>query len=78
MRIKNPFLSLNKFEWGLFLTSVVVILASAFVSGKNSVLELASSLVGVTALIFVAKGLIIGQAMTVVFSFGIVEVLLLG
>ena len=68
MRIKNPFLSLNKFEWGLFLTSVVVILASAFVSGKNSVLELASSLVGVTALIFVAKGLIIGQAMTVVFS----------
>jgi len=68
MRFYNPFKSLNKFEWGLFLTSVVVIIGSAFFSGKNSVLELVSSLVGVTALIFVAKGLVVGQAMTVLFS----------
>lgn len=68
MRFSNPFKSLNKFEWGLFLTSVVVIIGSAFFSGKNSVLELVSSLVGVTALIFVAKGLVVGQAMTVLFS----------
>lgn len=68
MRFKNPFKTLNKFEWLLWSVSVFVILVSAFVSGKDSLLEIASSLVGVTALIFVAKGLIVGQAMTVIFS----------
>ena len=68
MRFKNPFKTLNKFEWLLWSVSVFVILVSAFVSGKDSLLEIASSLIGVTALIFVAKGLIVGQAMTVIFS----------
>ena len=68
MKLLNPFKKLNKFEWILWGASVITIIASAFLSGKGSVLETISSLVGVTALIFVAKGLIIGQALTVVFS----------
>lgn len=69
MKLKNPFKSLNLFEWILWGLSVVMIIVSSLISGKSSVLETISSLVGVTALIFVAKGFVIGQALTVVFSF---------
>lgn len=75
MKITNPFKSLNLFEWILWGASVLMIIVSSVVSGKSSALECISSLVGVTALIFVAKGLVIGQALTVVFSvmYGIVS-----
>ncbi len=75
MKIKNPFSHLNVFEWILFLTSVVTIMVSYFISGNGALLEMIASLIGVTALIFVAKGLIIGQALTVVFSvfYGIIS-----
>ncbi|MBQ7965624.1 MAG: nicotinamide mononucleotide transporter [Ruminococcus sp.] len=69
MKLKNPFKSLSLFEWVLWSISVVMIIVSSLISGKSSVLETISSFVGVTALIFVAKGLVIGQALTVVFSF---------
>lgn len=68
MILKNPFKSLNLFEWVLWGVSMLSIVVSAVVSGKSSLLETIASLVGVTALIFVAKGLVIGQALTVVFS----------
>ena len=75
MKIKNPFSHLNVFEWILFSTSVVTIIVSYFISGNGALLEMIASLIGVTALIFVAKGLIIGQALTVVFSvfYGIIS-----
>lgn len=75
MKFSNPFAQLSKFEWVLFLTSVVTIIASYLISGNSGLLEMISSLIGVTALIFVAKGLIIGQAMTVLFSifYGVVS-----
>lgn len=75
MKFSNPFKSLTLFEWILWGASIVMIIVSAVVSGRGSVLETVSSIIGVTALIFVAKGLIIGQALTVVFSilYGIVS-----
>ena len=75
MKFKNPFSHLKVFEWILFLTSVVTIIVSYFISGNGALLEMLASLIGVTALIFVAKGLIIGQALTVVFSvfYGIIS-----
>ncbi len=75
MKIKNPFSHLNLFEWILFSTSVVTIIVSYFISGNGALLEMIASLIGVTALIFVAKGLIIGQALTVMFSvfYGIIS-----
>ena len=75
MKVRNPFSQLNVFEWTLYLSSVVTIIASYIVSGNSGLLEMISSLIGVTALIFVAKGLVIGQALTVLFSifYGIVS-----
>ncbi len=75
MKIKNPFRDLTKFELVLWITSVIVVTASFLLSPAADYLTLAASLIGVTALIFVAKGYVIGQALTVVFAvfYGIIS-----
>ncbi len=75
MKIKNPFKTLKTHEWVFYLASVSSVVI-AFIIGKiaflnssgSTILTLAASLVGVTALIFVAKGAVIGQILTVAFS----------
>ena len=71
------FKTLTKFEKGLWLTSLAVTILSYLLSGGGDLLNLIASLIGVTALIFVAKGLVLGQLLTVVFSvfYGIISVL---
>lgn len=75
------FKTLTKFEWGLWITSVTVTLfsylLSHFLSGSGDFLNLIASLIGVTALIFVAKGHVLGQLLTVLFSvfYGIISIL---
>ena len=75
MKLKNPFKDLTKFELGLWLLSVAVIIASFAISGGDDVLTIIASLIGVTALIFVAKGYVLGQVLTVVFAifYGIIS-----
>ena len=60
--------SFTKFELGLWAVSVSVVTASFIIGGNLRVLTLIASLIGVTALIFVAKGDVTGQVLTVVFS----------
>lgn len=76
MKIKNPFKSLTKFETGLWLTSVTVILISSFFSGAEGVLSGVASLIGVTALIFIAKGMVAGQVLCIIFAlmYGIISI----
>jgi len=75
------FKTLTKFEKGLWLTSLTIVLVSYLLSflfsGNGDLLNLVTSLIGVTALIFVAKGHVLGQLLTVVFSvfYGIISVL---
>ena len=66
--MKNPFRDLNRFEKGLWLTSVLAIAGSAVLSGAVDALNVIASLIGVTALLFVAKGYVLGQVLTVVFA----------
>ena len=68
MKIYNPFRFLTKFEWALWILSACVVTASFLIGGRGGVLSLVASLLGVTALIFVAKGDVTGQLLTVVFS----------
>lgn len=70
---RRSFQNLSPFERGLWLFSFVLVLA-AFLWGKDLFL-LIGSVIGVTALIFVAKGDVLGQILTVVFSvfYGIVS-----
>ena len=75
MKLKNPFKDLTKFEFCLWLTSIIVIIVSFVISCGDDVLTIIASLIGVTALIFVAKGYVIGQVLTVVFAvfYGIIS-----
>ena len=75
MRIKNPFNDLTKFEMMLWIASVVVVIGSFVLSKGGDYMTLIASLIGVTALIFVAKGYVLGQVLTVVFAlfYGIIS-----
>ena len=73
--MKNPFKELKKFELWLWITSAVVVCVSFALSPDKDLMTLCASLIGVTALIFIAKGYVIGQVMCVGFSvlYGIIS-----
>lgn len=75
MKNLNPFKDLTKFEFTLWFTSVICIIISFLFSGNKDYLTLIASLIGVTALIFIAKGYVIGQVLTVLFAcfYGIIS-----
>ena len=68
MRFFKQFKELTKFELFLWLVSVAVVVGSFFAFGSKDYLTLASSLIGVTALIFLAKGMVIGQVLVIIFA----------
>lgn len=68
MKLHNPFNNLSKFEWLLWISSVLIVAGAFLLAGSFNWLTLAASLIGVTALIFVSKGHVFGQVLTVVFS----------
>jgi nicotinamide mononucleotide transporter PnuC len=68
MKIKNPFSTLTKFEWGLWAISSLGVLLSHLLSPQKDILSVIASLIGATALIFVAKGHVLGQLLTIVFA----------
>ena len=74
-RFKNPFKELTKFELTLWLCSLIVVTASFLIPENKDYLTLITSLIGVTALIFVSKGMVIGQLLCVVFAvfYGIIS-----
>lgn len=64
----NSLKSLNKFEIALWVCSVTAITA-AFIAVKNTnYLTLCASLLGVTSLIFIAKGNVLGQFLLLAFA----------
>ena len=67
--MKNQFrVSLTRFEWALWLVSVAVVAGTYIGFQAGDALSLIASLIGVTALIFVAKGHVLGQLLTIVFA----------
>ncbi len=75
MKTKTPFSDLNKFETALWAVSSISIILSFALSGGKDVLTLVASLIGVTSLIFLAKGYVVGQILMLVFSvlYGIIS-----
>lgn len=69
-KIRNPFKQLNRFEWTLWAVSAIMVIAAFLIPEKKDIPSLIASLIGVTALIFVAKGMVLGQALTVAFAVG--------
>lgn len=60
--------SMTKFEKILWIVSVCAIIISFFIFGGNAPLEMIVSIIGVTSLIFCAKGNFIGHIMGILFS----------
>ena len=75
MKFFQFFSTLTKFEWGLWLSSLVGVLVCTLLSPEFHVLSLIASLIGVTSLIFIAKGSWQGQILMVIFAtlYGIVS-----
>jgi len=75
MKLKRMLKNFTPFELMLWIGSAAVIAVSFLMMSADDYLTLAASLIGVTALIFCAKGYMIGQALIVVFSvfYGIIS-----
>lgn len=75
MDIVGSIKNLTKFEKLLWLCSVILVTLSFLIGNQQDWLTLISSLVGVTALIFVAKGDVLGQIISVIFAvfYGIIS-----
>ena len=73
--MKNPFARLDRFERILWITSVIVIALCTVLSPQKDFFSLVASLIGVTALIFIAKGYVIGQCLIIIFAslYGIIS-----
>ena len=69
MRILESFKNLSKKEMILWISSLSIIVLFFVIFKNNNYLTLVTSLIGATALLFVSKGDVIGQILTIVFSF---------
>lgn len=68
MKLNNPFSALNKFEWCLWIGSILTVTLVFLLSPDRDVTTWIGSLIGVTSLIFLAKGFVIGQALMIAFA----------
>ena len=75
MKLYNPFSRLTRFEWTLYIVSALVVILSGIFGGGSGILSTVASFIGVTALIFVAKGDVFGEILTLVFAvfYGIIS-----
>lgn len=75
--IRESFDQLSRFEWCLWIVSLVVVVGSFLLTPSPDYLTLTTSVIGVTALIFIAKGMLLGQVLTIIFScfYGVVSFL---
>lgn len=73
--MNNPFKLLSKFELGLWLCSVITVILCYVLSPQRDLFSTVGSLIGVTALIFTAKGNIWGQILIIIFAvfYGVVS-----
>ena len=65
---QNPFAKLGRRAWGLYICSLCVVTVSALFGDGIDLLSLATSLVGVTALILLAVGDVWGQILSCLFA----------
>ncbi len=67
-KLRNPFKNLNKYDLSLWLFSLTAVLVSFFAAKSSDWWTLATSLIGVTSLIFAAKGDPFGLMIMIGFS----------
>ncbi len=73
--MKNPFKALTKFDICLWVVAFATIILTFFLTRSQDYMTLVSSITGITMLMFIVKGNVVGQFLTVIFSvcYGIVS-----
>lgn len=73
--MNNPVKNLSRKEWLLWIGSLIIVVVSNFLSRDIDLLTLAAAIVGVTSLVFAAKGNVWAQILMIVFSilYGIIS-----
>ena len=73
--MQNPWKELSVKEWWLWSISMLIVTVSNLVGGSFDVLTLAATWVGITSLIFAAKGNVWAQFLMIAFSilYGIIS-----
>ena len=66
--MNNPIKSLTRREWCLWLASLAVVLIANQITPELDPLTMTAALVGVTSLVFAAKGNVWSQVLMIVFS----------
>ncbi len=66
--MNNPMKALSKREWGIWLSSLGIVLFSNLAGKEFDLLTLAAACIGVTSLIFAAKGNVWAQILMIIFS----------
>ena len=66
--MNNPIKSLTRREWCLWLASLAVVLIANLITPELDPLTMTAALVGVTSLVFAAKGNVWSQVLMIVFS----------
>ncbi len=65
--MKNPFKLLNRIDWIIYLFSLIMVVVTSFI-GPFDILNFMSTITGVTMLIFMAKGHVVGQVLSFIFA----------
>ncbi len=68
MKYQNPFRSFRKREYALWIGSMCAVTVAFFLSPERDLFNLFTTLLGLTSLILIAKGDVLGQILMVVFS----------
>ena len=73
--MNNPIKNLTKKEWGLWLGSLLVVICSNILTTDIDIITMIAACIGITSLIFAAKGNVWAQILMVVFSilYGIIS-----
>lgn len=73
--MNNPIKELTKKEWMLWLGSLFLVIISNLLSGNIDFLTLSAACIGITSLVFAAKGNVWAQILMIVFSvfYGIIS-----
>ena len=66
--MNNPIKSLSRREWALWLASLAVVLIANLMTPELDPLTVTAALVGVTSLVFAAKGNVWAQILMILFS----------
>lgn len=64
----NPFSRMSRRDWVLWLSSLMVVIVTTLMAGQVRLATFLGTIVGVTALIFMAQGNVWGQILTIAFA----------